>query len=286
MPTRAILGVDDWARRRGRTDGTLLVDLARQRPIDLWPDRTADTLATWLRAHPGVTLLSRDRATEYARGATLGAPAAQQVLDRWPLVRHLRDALARRLDRLQHRLTAMLTVNQPGTLPTVSSEARSLRRSTTDQRARQARRARRLARDQEVQARHAQGRSKRPMATPLPMSRTTVIRSLRTTAFPERAQPGRASLLDPSVASWQQRWDAGGHKGVERWRDIQALGFPGTRRMVSNGVVRRRERALGRPSADGRRPALPKEPAVRLLPAPAAGVGHPLPAPRPLVWLL
>jgi transposase len=85
------------------------VDLARHRPLDLWPDRTADTLAAWRRAHPGVTILSRDRAVEDARGATLGAPEAQHVLDRRHLVRHVREALERRLDRCQHRLAAMLT---------------------------------------------------------------------------------------------------------------------------------------------------------------------------------
>lgn len=82
VSTPVILGVDGWAMRRGRIYGTLLVDVARHRPTDLWPDRTADTLATWLQAHPGVTILSRDRSTEYARGATLGAPEAQHVLDR------------------------------------------------------------------------------------------------------------------------------------------------------------------------------------------------------------
>jgi transposase len=99
--------------RRGHTYGTLLVDLERHRPVDLLPDRTADTLAAWLRTHPGVTILSRDRSTEYARGATLGAPDAQHVLDRWHLIRNLREALERLLDRLHQRLAAMLTVHQP-----------------------------------------------------------------------------------------------------------------------------------------------------------------------------
>ena len=286
MSTPTILGVDDWAMRRGHTYGTLLVDMERHRPIDLLPDRTADTLAAWLRTPPGVIILSRDRSTEYARGATLGAPDVQHVLDRWHLLRNLREALERLLDRLHHRLAAMLTVRQPAPPPTVSIEARSLRRSTTDHSARQERRARRLTRDQEVWALYAQGVSKRHMARQLHMSRTTVIRYLRTDTFPERAQAWRVSLLDPYVAFLQKRWDAGCHNGVQLWREIHALGFSGTGRMVSNWVVLRRELLLGRPSASGRRPALPKEPAVQLLPAPAAGLGHPLPAPRQLVWLL
>jgi transposase len=286
MPTPAILGVDDWALRRGRTYGTLLVDLERHRPIDLWPDRTADTLAAWLQAHPGVLIISRDRSTEYARGATLGAPEAQQVLDRWHLVRNLREALERLLDRLHQRLAAMLTASHTPTPLLLSVEARSLRRSTTDQIARQERRARRLARYQEARALHAQGASTRHIARQLQMSRTTVIRYLHTDTFPERAQSRRVSLLDPYVAYLQKQWDAGCHNGVQLWREIQALGFPGTRRMVSNWVVLRREFELGRPSAAGRHPALPNESVLRLLPAPAVGVGRPLPAPRRLVWVL
>jgi transposase len=286
MATPTILGVDDWAMRRGHTYGTLLVDLERHRPIDLLPDRTAETLAAWLRAHPGVHILSRDRSTEYARGATLGAPEAQHVLDRWHLVRNLREALERLLDRLHQRLAARLTASQVVAAPTPSIDARSLRRSTADQIARQERRARRLACYEKARALYAQHVSKRHIARQLQMSRTTVIRYLRTDAFPERAQSRRVSILDPYVAYLQKRWDAGCHNGVHLWREIQALGFPGTRRMVSNWVVLRRELELGRPSAYGRRPALPKEPAVQLLPASAAGVGHPLPAPRQLVWIL
>lgn len=286
LATPAILGVDDWAIRRGRTYGTLLVDLERHRPIDLLPDRTADTFAIWLQAHPGVIILSRDRSAEYAPGAMLGAPEAQHVLDRWHLLRNLREALERLLDRLHHRLAAMLTASQTTAALMPSSHARSLRRSTFDQCARQERRARRLARYQEVWALHAQGVSKRHIAKQLQISRTTVIRYLHTPVFPERAQPWRESLLDPYAAYLQKRWDAGCHNGVELWREIQALGFSGTRRMVSNWVVLRRELELSRPSTRGRRTAMPKEPAMHLLPASAAGGDYRLPAPRQLVWLL
>jgi len=86
-----VVGVDDWALRKGRTYGTILIDLERRRPIDLLPDRSAATLAIRLRREPQVRIVARDRSTGYARGATSGAPTAVQVADRWHLLLNTRQ---------------------------------------------------------------------------------------------------------------------------------------------------------------------------------------------------
>jgi transposase len=95
QPTPRVLGLDDFALRKDRVYGTILVALERQRPIELLPERTAEGVATWLRAHPGVTVIARDRASDYARGATEGAPDAIQVADHFHLVCNLCEALTR-----------------------------------------------------------------------------------------------------------------------------------------------------------------------------------------------
>jgi transposase len=80
-PPPRILGVDDWSIRRGRTYATILVDLQRHRIVEVLPDREAETLQAWLLAHPGVDLISRERAGTYAQGARKGAPQARTA---WP----------------------------------------------------------------------------------------------------------------------------------------------------------------------------------------------------------
>ena len=97
VATPRVLGVDEWSKRKGQSYGTILVDLEAHRPVDLLPDKSAESFAKWLREHTGVEVISRDRDVEYRKGANDGAPDAIQIADRWHLLTNLREALKRRL---------------------------------------------------------------------------------------------------------------------------------------------------------------------------------------------
>ena len=95
----SILGIDDWAWNKGATYGTILVDLQSRKPIELLPDRSAETAEAWLRTHPEVEIVSRDRGGDYAAAARKGAPQAQQVADKFHLLKNLRERIKDLMDR-------------------------------------------------------------------------------------------------------------------------------------------------------------------------------------------
>ncbi len=238
VPTPRVLGVDDWCRRKGRTYGTILVDLERHRPVDLLPDRTAASLAKWLRAHPGVEIIARDRAGAYADGARQGAPAALQVADRFHLHLNVGDALERFLRRQEaHLRAAAKAVAQANTPPAdrrpvptdpPSPGVAERRRPSRAELQAEARRAQRQARYDAVLGLAQQGCSQRVIAHRLQLSRGTVAKYLRADGCPHpSARPGRRSLVDPYLPYLQERWAAGCRNAQVLLRELQARGYRG-----------------------------------------------------------
>ena len=102
-PSPRVLGIDEWAWKKGHRYGTILCDLETGRVVDLLPTRDAETVAAWLRQHPTVQVVSRDRAGAFADAIAKGAPSASQVADRWHLLNNLLEALIALLEH--HRST-------------------------------------------------------------------------------------------------------------------------------------------------------------------------------------
>lgn len=212
LPLRAtpsVLGIDDFAFRKGRVYGSILVDLAKRRPIDLLPDRTAQTFAEWLQQHPGITTIVRDRSSEYARGATIGAPLAHQVVDRWHLLVNLREALERLLTRRHAELCALPASHEILEQVTKRQQPRPLRPASADEfERREARRTRLYARYEQVRALHAIGLPLSQIAQRLGVTWTTARKFATAESFPERAATKpRASQIDRYVAYLEQRWN-------------------------------------------------------------------------------
>lgn len=125
-----IVGVDDWAMKKGRTYCSILVDLERRKPIELLPDRTASTLSAWLGRHPAFEIIARDRSSEYARGAATASKAIQ-VADRWHLLLNARQMVERWLAGAHTRLRRLPVIEQP---PVASAgRARAYSRTRAEQ---------------------------------------------------------------------------------------------------------------------------------------------------------
>ena len=285
-----IVGVDDFALRRGKTYGTIFVDLTSHRPIDLLPERTAATLSSWLQDHPGVEVLSRDRSSEYARGASEGAPNAQQVVDRWHVLKNMGDVVQRIIGRTH----ATLKQRYGG-----GSRTRAKRqRSRGESLASQAARLRRFAHYEEVMSCARQGMGITAIAEHLHMSPATVRKFVYAGAFPERSSHHyRQGPLAAYLPFLQQHAQAGCTNASHLWRTIRAQGFPLGYNVV-NAWLRAYLAMPGRRSSareQARRDAflamgLPDTPvavpAERILVPPDTAEREPLKSPHHLAWLL
>jgi transposase len=281
LDTPAVLGVDDFAWKKGRTYGTILVDLEKHLVVDLLPDRSADSLAEWLLKHPGVKIISRDRGGIYAEGAHRGAPDAEQVADRFHLLKNLREALEPLLSREHAHLPKLVVpitkmpdsisaLNQarPGAeSPTCSAvpsndsaivsaicvpvegqnqpimnETVLPKPKTRYEQIQHDRRERRHARYEEIIELRGQGTSIRSIAEQMGMGRHTVRRYLATGTFPEIAQRRQMpSILDKFEPYLRQRWQEGCHNAMRLYREIRDQGYSGSRPLVSRWAVQMRK---------------------------------------------
>ena len=240
VTTPRVLGVDDFALRRGRTYGTLLVDLERHCRVDLLPDRRADTFAAWLKAHPGVEIISRDRSEAYADGARQGAPDAIQVADRWHLLKNLSGALERLLIR-EHRAVreAAQSRSRHSQIEPVATQEMPLNEVPLNRKALEQadRRQRRLLRYEQVTDAYKQGLTIRSIGCRLGLSGKTVRRYLAASSFPERtARAPRFTQLQPFHHILRERWKQGCHNAAQLWREIHTQGYGGSQTMVKDYV--------------------------------------------------
>jgi hypothetical protein len=238
VPTPRVLGVDDWALRRGRRYSTLLCDLEQHREVELLPDRTREALAAWLREHSGVEVVGRDRFEAYAEGIRQGAPQAVQGADRWHLLKNLVDLLRGFLDALRRLLRTAPEPAPEGSRAASAVEPslplpegvpiKASRPLPRKQRLKAERRARRLGRWGCVRADYQAGLSLSEMARRTGMDYATVTECARFRHFLEITQRSRRpSQVDPFAGYLRQPWAEGCHNGPQLFREIQAEGYPG-----------------------------------------------------------
>lgn len=245
-----VIGVDDFALLKGRRYGTIVVDFERHRPIELLEGRSAETLAAWLRKYPKLRIIGRDRSTEYERGIEEGAPQAVEVLDRWHLLKNLRQSTERVLESNSATLSKIaLPIKGEEKDPLV--EHAPVPRSSKEKAASAAYRNKMLARYRKVKKLHAQGMKMLAICRATGMSRGAVRRYVHADSFPERRRhPPQPSMLDPFMPYLARRWEEGCHVAMQLWREIEEQGYPGSPgRVLQWARQRRREPA---PSTPGR----------------------------------
>ncbi|GAB5426433.1 MAG: ISL3 family transposase [Crocinitomicaceae bacterium] len=221
-----IIGVDDWAFKRGKTYGTIIVDLEQHRVIDLLPDRTSETLAQWLRQYPQIEIVTRDRSTDYAVGIRQGAPQAIQVADRWHLLHNLRQMLQRYLTIYYSNLKQLpLTLEYEAVL---AQQRPAYRRTQSERQASTVSRNQRIALYEKIQLLKKEGWKIAQLARELGYARITVRKYFNALTFPERkSRPQVSSILDPFIPYLETRLTQGCENASQLWREIQAQGFTG-----------------------------------------------------------
>ena len=227
--TPKILGVDDFAFRKGHFYGTILVDLEKHQPIALLPDREAKTLAKWLTEHPGIEIVSRDRSQAYKSAITEAAPNAVQVADRFHLVKNLAHALerffysnARVLKRIDHEWHQS-QYSEPIQEPRRNKEAEALAER------KRANFERRRKNYEQTHTLRKKGFRVTDIAHHLGIGRRTAYQYLATPIYQKRQPYARSvpTQIDPYKSYLHDQWMAGRQNSRQLFEEIQEQGFRG-----------------------------------------------------------
>lgn len=260
-----VLGIDDWAWRKGHRYGTILCDLETRKVVDLLPDRDANTVAAWLRQHPGTEIISRDRGGIYAEAARRAAPQAVQVADRWHLLRNLSEALCRAIAPHHRLFSQPARANRPeDPAPTPVPVAPWSQRELLVQ---QANRQRRYERWEQVRELFLKtGAPDQELARELGLDHRTVKKFRTAEVYPEAKPRVRESIVDDHASYLDQRLKEGCRSSTRLWRELRMQGFRGQVNSVRYWLRQRRSyrTRAGRP---------PERPALRA-------------SPRQVVWLI
>jgi transposase len=236
QPAIRVVGVDDWAWRKGQSFGTILVDLERSQVVDLLPTRSAQVLGEWLAQHPEVTVVSRDRQGVYAEGVRAGAPQARQVADRFHLTLNLRQAVEREL-AVRRPFLRFTPESTPAAVPTrggteTENKGRqiSIQSSVQQQHAEvvRLRRQQKLELFQTIQRMKSAGMKVSQIARHLGINRRRIDRWVRLDTLPERNRmEPRPGMVEWFRGYLQQRWAAGCRHGRTLLAEIRERGYVG-----------------------------------------------------------
>jgi transposase len=241
VPTPRVLGVDDFCFCRRRSYGAILVDLEQRIPIDVLPDREAETFEKWLLAHPGVQIISRDRGGAFAEGGRRGAPKARQVADRWHLLSNLIDAMQcffLTKDPLLKSLKSQPKAGAPleESPPLAPWHTGMTKRSEEKSQALHQERVERYHQIHDLAAKKVDVAN---IARQVGVSRQTVYTYLQMKQPPERtriAQEGKR-VIDPYKDYLLQRWNQGCRSAQQMYREIKEQGYAGSESAVGRFVA-------------------------------------------------
>ena len=213
-----VVGIDDWSWRRATSYGTIMVDLERRSVVDILNDRSVESAAKWLRNHPSIEVVSRDRCGLYAQAVREGAPQARQVADRFHLVQNLRSAIEEQMS-LSGRATGRA----------ILSEDAIVDAATHRRRARLAHRQSRQEIFEKLHALREEGLSYSEIARRTGYERRSVAKWLKFKAPPDR----RRAALNPT-SPWYfetflaECWKEGNRCGRHLFHDVKQRGYTGS----------------------------------------------------------